>query len=133
MSTALIIAIGYYVILSVGTSIYLKKKVKSGSDFVTGGGHTLAWPLITAGFVLAPLGSGHTLSLWEASAGFGASVLWWGIIGGGLFVPLFLLWFGPWFRRLNVQTFLKGWGRSLARALDGLFQRFFLPSSSASV
>ncbi len=125
MSTALIIAIGYYVILSVGTSIYLKKKVKSGSDFVTGGGHTLAWPLITAGFVLAPLGSGHTLSLWEASAGFGASVLWWGIIGGGLFVPLFLLWFGPWFRRLNVQTFPEGMGKIFGEGIGWLISAVF--------
>ncbi|NLD36391.1 MAG: sodium:solute symporter family protein [Desulfatiglans sp.] len=125
MSTALIIAIGYYVILSVGTSIYLKKKVKSGSDFVTGGGHTLAWPLITAGFVLAPLGSGHTLSLWEASAGFGASVLWWGIIGGGLFVPLFLLWFGPWFRRLHVQTFPEGMGKIFGDGIGWLISAVF--------
>ncbi|MBN1903907.1 MAG: sodium:solute symporter family protein [Deltaproteobacteria bacterium] len=125
MSTALIIAIGYYVILSVGTSIYLKKKVKSGSDFVTGGGHTLAWPLITAGFVLAPLGSGHTLSLWEASAGFGASVLWWGIIGGGLFVPLFLLWFGPWFRRLHVQTFPEGMGKIFGEGIGWVISAVF--------
>ena len=58
---ALIIAISYFLLLSVGTSLWLRKKVKSGSDFVTGGG-TVAWPLVAAGFVLAPLGSGHTLS-----------------------------------------------------------------------
>ena len=104
MSTSLIIAIAYFLVLSVGISLFLRKKVKSGSDFVSGSS-TLAWPLVTAAFVLAPLGSGHTLNLWEAQAGLGASVLWWGIIAGGIFVPLFLLWFGPWFRKLNVQTF----------------------------
>ena len=124
MSTALVIAVAYFLILSVGTSLLLRKKVKSGSDFVTGGGN-LAWPLVMAGFVLAPLGSGHTLSLWEASADMGASVLWWGIISGGLFVPLFLLWFGPWFRRLNVQTFPEGMGKIFGEKIGWLISAVF--------
>jgi solute:Na+ symporter, SSS family len=124
MSTALVIALAYFLILSVGTSLFLKSKIKSGSDFVTGGG-TLAWPLVMAGFVLAPLGSGHTLSLWEASAGLGASVLWWGIISGGLFVPLFVLWFGPWFRRLNVQTFPEGMGKIFGEKIGWLISAVF--------
>jgi solute:Na+ symporter, SSS family len=126
MSTALYIAVGYFLVLSVGTSLYLRKKVKSGSDFVTGGGH-LAWPLVMAGFVLAPLGSGHTLSLWEASASpnMGASVLWWGIISGGIFVPLFLLWFGPWFRRLKVNTFPEGFGKIFGERIGWLISAVF--------
>ena len=124
MSTALIIALAYFLILSLGTSLYLRKRIKSGSDFVTGGG-TLAWPLVTAGFVLAPLGSGHTLSLWEASANMGASVLWWGIISGGIFVPLFVLWFGPWFRRLNVQTFPEGMGKLFGERIGWLISAVF--------
>jgi solute:Na+ symporter, SSS family len=124
MSTALVIAVGYFLILSLGTSLYLRKRVKSGSDFVTGGGH-LAWPLVMAGFVLAPLGSGHTLNLWEASADMGASVLWWGIISGGIFVPLFLLWFGPWFRRLNVQTFPEGFGKIFGEKIGWLISAVF--------
>jgi SSS family solute:Na+ symporter len=124
MSTALVIAIAYFLILSIGTSLWLKKKVKSGTDFVTGGG-TLAWPLVMAGFVLAPLGSGHTLSLWEASADMGASVLWWGIMSGGVFVPLFLLWFGPWFRRLNVQTFPEGMGKIFGERIGWLMSAIF--------
>jgi SSS family solute:Na+ symporter len=124
MYTALIIAIGYFLILSIGTSLYLRKKVKSGSDFLTGSG-ALAWPLVTAGFVLAPLGSGHTLSLWESSANYGASVLWWGMIAGGLFVPLFLLWFGPWFRRLNVQTFPEGIGKIFGKEIGWLISAVF--------
>jgi solute:Na+ symporter, SSS family len=124
MSTALVIALAYFLLLSLGTSLYLRKKVKSGNDFVTGGG-MLAWPLVTAGFVLAPLGSGHTLSLWEASANMGASVLWWGIISGGLFVPLFLLWFGPWFRRLNVQTFPEGMGKLFGERIGWLISAVF--------
>jgi solute:Na+ symporter, SSS family len=124
MSTALVIAVGYFLVLSVGTSILLKRKVKSGNDFVTAGG-SMAWPLVIAGFVLAPLGSGHTLSLWEASASMGASVLWWGIISGGIFVPLFLLWFGPWFRRLNVQTFPEGMGKIFGEKIGWLISAVF--------
>jgi solute:Na+ symporter, SSS family len=124
MSTALIIAVAYFLILSLGTSLYLRKKVKTGSDFVTGGG-TLAWPLVMAGFVLAPLGSGHTLSLWEGSAGMGASVLWWGIMSGGLMCPLFLLWFGPWFRRLNVQTFPEGMGKMFGEKIGWMISAVF--------
>ncbi len=119
MSTALVIALAYFFILSIGTSLLLRKKIKSGSDFVTGGG-TLPWPLIMAAFVLAPLGSGHTLSLWEASSNMGASVLWWGIISGGLFVPLFLLWFGPWFRRMQVQTFPEAMGKIFGERIGWL-------------
>jgi SSS family solute:Na+ symporter len=124
MSTALVIALAYFLVLIVGTSFYLKRKIKSGSDFVTGGG-TMPWFLVTAGFVLAPLGSGHTLSLWEASADMGASVLWWGIISGGIFVPLFLLWFGPWFRRLNVQTFPEGMGKLFGERIGWLISAVF--------
>lgn len=124
MSTALVIAIGYFLLLSFGTSLLLKKKIKSGSDFVTAGG-TLPWPLVIAGFVLAPLGSGHTLSLWESSADMGASVLWWGILSGGVFVPLFLLWFGPWFRRLQVQTFPEGMGKIFGERIGWLISAVF--------
>ncbi len=124
MSTALIIAIAYFLILSLGTSIFLKSKVKSGKDFVTGGG-TLAWPLVTAGFVLAPLGSGHTLNMWQDSYRMGASVLWWGMISGGIFVPLFLLWFGPWFRRLNVQTFPEGMSKIFGEKIGWLIAAVF--------
>jgi SSS family solute:Na+ symporter len=124
MSTALVIALGYFLVLSLGTSFFLRKKIKSGSDFVTGGGK-LPWPLVMAGFVLAPLGSGHTISLSEQSAAMGASVLWWGIISGGLFVPLFVLWFGPWFRRLNVQTFPEGMGKIFGEKIGWLISAVF--------
>ncbi len=124
MSTSLIIAIAYFLILSLGTSLFLGRKVKSGTDLVTGSSK-LPWPLVTAAFVLAPLGSGHTFALWEAQAGLGASVLWWGIIGGGIFVPLFLLWFGPWFRQLNVQTFPEGIGKIFGENIGWLIAAVF--------
>ena len=121
---ALVIAVAYFLILSIGVSFFLRKKVKSGSDFVTGGGQ-LAWPLVTAAFVLAPLGSGHTFSLWQSSADLGASVLWWGMISGGVFVPLFLLWFGPWFRRLDVKTFPEGMGKLFGEKIGWLISAVF--------
>ena len=124
MSTALIIAIAYFLILSLGTSLLLGKKVKSGSDLVTGSSK-LAWPLVTAAFVLAPLGSGHTLNLWQAQAGLGASVLWWGIIAGGIFVPLFMLWFGPWFRQLKTQTFPEAMGKIFGENIGWLIAAVF--------
>ncbi len=124
MSTSLIIAIAYFLILSVGIGFFLRKKVKSGSDLVTGSS-TLAWPLVTAGFVLAPLGAGHTFNLWQYQADMGASVLWWGMIAGGIFVPLFLLWFGPWFRRLKVQTFPEGMGKIFGENIGWLIAAIF--------
>ena len=125
MSTSLIIAVAYFLILSVGISLFLRKKVKSGSDLVTGSS-TLAWPLVTAGFVLGPLGAGHTFNLWQFQADWGgASVLWWGMIAGGIFVPLFLLWFGPWFRRLEVQTFPEGMGKIFGKNIGWLIAAVF--------
>jgi SSS family solute:Na+ symporter len=55
-------------------------------------------------FVLIPLGSGHTLSLWESAPTLGASVMWWGIVTGGIFLPLMMLWFGPWVRQTGLNT-----------------------------
>ena len=124
MSPALVAAITYFVVLSVVVSLWARKRVKTGSDFVTGGG-SLAWPLVMAGFVLAPLGAGHTLSLWEQSSSLGAAVLWWGIMSGGLMVPLFLLWFGPWFRRLKVQTFPEGMGKLFGEKIGWVISAVF--------
>ena len=124
MSIPLVIAITYFVVLSAGISLWARKRVKSGRDFVTGGG-SLPWPLVMAGFVLAPLGAGHTLSLWESSDGMGVAVLWWGIMSGSLMVPLFLLWFGPWFRRLKVQTFPEGMGKLFGEKIGWVISAVF--------
>jgi SSS family solute:Na+ symporter len=55
----------------------------------------------------------------------GASVLWWGIMSGGIFCPLFLLWFGPWFRRLQVQTFPEGMGKMFGERIGWLISAVF--------
>ena len=124
MSIALMIAIAYFFVLSAGVSLWARRRVKTGVDFVTGGG-SLAWPLVMTGFVLAPLGAGHTLSLWESSSSMGAAVLWWGIMSGGIMVPLFLLWFGPWFRRLKVQTFPEGMGKIFGEKIGWVISAVF--------
>jgi SSS family solute:Na+ symporter len=64
----------------------------------------MGWVLITFAFTLIPLGSGHTMSLWESAPTLGASVMWWGIITGGIFLPIMMLWFGPWVRQTGLNT-----------------------------
>ncbi|MGL5515055.1 MAG: sodium:solute symporter family protein [Sporomusa sp.] len=99
----LAIAVIYYVVLIGAVGIITRKRTKSASDFVNASGG-LSWVMVTFAFVLIPLGSGHTLSLWESAPALGASVMWWGIITGGVFLPLMMLWFGPWVRRTKLQT-----------------------------
>ncbi|MCL6477472.1 MAG: hypothetical protein K6T65_03575 [Peptococcaceae bacterium] len=100
----IIIAVVYFLLLTVVFGIWFTRRIKVLDDF-TRAGQSLSWPLVMFGFTLLPLGAGHTLSLWEASAGLGASVLWWSILAGGVFVPLMMLWLGPTIRGLKVQTF----------------------------
>ena len=99
----LAIALAYYVILLVVVGYICKKKIKTSSDFTKASGG-LSWVMVTFGFVLIPLGAGHTISLWESAPGLGASVMWWGILTGGVFLPLMMLWFGPWVRRTGLNT-----------------------------
>lgn len=99
----LAIALAYYVILLVVVGYICKRKIKTSSDFTKASGG-LSWIMVTFGFVLIPLGAGHTISLWESAPGLGASVMWWGIITGGIFLPLMMLWFGPWVRRTGLNT-----------------------------
>ncbi len=104
MSSPIIYAAIYFIIVVFGSCFYFRGKVKNVDDFTTGG-KTLKWYMVASGLALIPLGSGHTMNLWEASAGLGAGVLFWPVIVGGIFLPLATLWFGPWLRELNVQTF----------------------------
>jgi SSS family solute:Na+ symporter len=46
-------------------------------------------------------------------------------MSGGVFVPLFLLWFGPWFRRLNVQTFPEGMGKIFGEKIGWVISIIF--------
>jgi SSS family solute:Na+ symporter len=104
MSSPLIYAILYFVIVIGATSFYFRGKVKNIDDFQTGG-KTLNWVMVAFGVSLIPLGSGHTMNLWEAQAGMGTAVLWWSITVGAFFLPPLLLWFGPWLRELGVSSF----------------------------
>lgn len=99
----LAIALAYYVILIAIVGYLSKKRVKTANDFTKASGG-LSWVMVCFGFVLIPLGAGHTLSLWESAPNYGASVMWWGIITGGIFLPLMCLWFGPWARQTGLST-----------------------------
>lgn len=106
----IIITIVYFLFLSIFFGLKAKKKVSSGKQFFTAAGQ-LGWFAVMCTFTLSPLGGGHTTSLWQMQAGMGLSVAWWGILSGGIFVPIFMLWFGPMFRRLKVQTFPQALGK----------------------
>jgi SSS family solute:Na+ symporter len=100
---AWIIAVAYFVIISVAVGVYTRRKVKNVSDF-TKASQGMSWVMVVFAFTLIPLGAGHTLSLWESAPALGASVMWWGIITGGIFLPLMMLWFGPWVRQTGLNT-----------------------------
>lgn len=105
----IIITVVYFVFFSVLFGIMARRKVKSGKDYFLAS-NRLGWFAVMCTFVLAPLGGGHTTALIEQS-GMGVAVLWWGILAGGVFVPIFLCWFGPWIRRLGVDTFPQALGK----------------------
>ena len=96
--TPILIAVGYFVVLSVVIGVYTTRKTKSSKDFMKSS-QGLGWVMMAFAFTLIPLGAGHTLSLWEAAPGLGASVMWWGIITGGIFLPIMMLWLGPIVRK----------------------------------
>ena len=120
---ALAIAVVYFAALIIVASLYAKKKVKTAEDFANAGGG-LGWIMVTFSFVLAPLGSGHTMSLWQKAAGaggaaidgynismfaaeggaIGAGAMWWAIGAGAIFLPIAMLWIGPMYKRIGAPT-----------------------------
>jgi SSS family solute:Na+ symporter len=104
LAKPVIIAIGYFAVLIIISSVLTSRKVKSAKDF-TDSTQGLGWLMICFGFVLAPLGAGHTMNLWETATGpIGAAAMWWAIGAGGIFLPLATLWYGPWFRQSGCST-----------------------------
>ena len=108
---ALVIAVVYFAVLIIMGAVYSKKKVKSAEDFANAGGG-LGWVMVTFSFVLAPLGSGHTMSLWEKAAGggftdwsafsgIGTGACWWAIGAGAVFLPIAMLWIGPLYKKIG--------------------------------
>lgn len=112
----ILIAVGYFGFFSILFGIRSRKKAHleangaGNKDFFTASGQ-LGWLAVMCSFVLAPLGGGHTTSLYQSQASMGVAVAWWGILAGGIFVPVFLLWFGPMFRKLHVATFPQALGK----------------------
>ena len=114
-----IIAVAYFVILTLVVGFYAKRKTRSASDF-TKSSQGLGWVMMAFAFTLVPLGAGHTLSLWEAAPGLGASVMWWGIITGGIFLPIMMLWLGPIVRQSGCNNIPE----ILEKVIDVRFGRF---------
>lgn len=109
---ALVIAVAYFVVIIVIATLYSKRKVKNASDFANAGG-ALSWFQVTFIFVLAPLGSGHTMSLWQKAAGggdfavgdmIGTGAMWWPIGAGAIFLPIAMLWLGPLYKKIGAPT-----------------------------
>ena len=109
---ALGIAVAYFVIIIVIATLYTRRKVKNASDFANAGG-ALGWFQVTFIFVLAPLGSGHTMSQWQKAAGggdfglgdmIGTGAMWWAIGAGAIFLPIAMLWIGPLYKRIGAPT-----------------------------
>jgi len=106
----IIIALVYFGFFSIFFGLRAKRRVSTSKDFFTASGQ-LGWVAVMCTFALTPLGGGHTSSLWQAQAGMGMGAAWWGITSGGFMIPIFLLWFGPMFRKLKVQTFPQALGK----------------------
>jgi SSS family solute:Na+ symporter len=106
----ILIAVAYFVFFGVIFGMQSRRQLTDSKDFFTAS-NRLGWFAVMCSFTLAPLGGGHTTSLIEQQAAMGVSVLWWGILAGGVYVPVFLLWFGPWFKRLKVDTFPQALGK----------------------
>lgn len=111
---ALVIALVYFAALIIVASLYSRKKVQTAEDFANAGGG-MGWIMVTFSFVLAPLGSGHTMSLWEKAAGggftdwaafngIGTGACWWAIGAGGVFLPIAMLWIGPLYKKIGAPT-----------------------------
>jgi len=83
------------------------------------GNQNVGWILVAVTLSLIPHGSGHTMSLWESASRLGVSVYWWAILAGGAFIPLLLLWFGPWVRETGANTVVE-----VSEKLYGLKMRY---------
>lgn len=104
----LAVALIYFAVLIIGAGIITVRKVKSSGDFTaaTGAGGMGGWFVVMCTFVLIPLGSGHSMSLWEMATvgGMGAGALLWAIAVGAIFLPIMMLFFGPLVRRTGFKT-----------------------------
>ncbi|MCD7946747.1 MAG: hypothetical protein LUG13_00400 [Oscillospiraceae bacterium] len=121
---ALAVALIYFVLITVLSIVQSRRSVKSAKDF-TKAGDGMSWLLVTFSFVLVPLGSGHTLSLWEtATSGIGASAIWWAVGAGAIFLPLMMLWLGPWVRDTRLNTMPEIIEKMFGRGLGSLHAAF---------
>ncbi|MCL2110823.1 MAG: hypothetical protein FWH32_00940 [Clostridiales bacterium] len=84
----------YFLAITIIFGMIARKKTRSAKDFLKSG-QGFGWIMMAFAFSLLPLGAGNTLSLWESAPVLGASVLWWAIVAGGLFIPVMMMFLGP--------------------------------------
>ncbi|MCL2493327.1 MAG: hypothetical protein FWF33_04715, partial [Clostridiales bacterium] len=106
MQLPIIIAAVYFVVLIVLANVFTHSKSKSMQGFMKGN-QSVGWVMVAVTLSLIPHGAGHTMSLWESASTMGVSVYWWAIIAGGAFIPMLLLWFGPWVRETGAETVVE--------------------------
>jgi SSS family solute:Na+ symporter len=125
----LAIALIYFGVLIIGAGIITSRRVKTTNDFTaaeSSGGMT--WIFVTCTFVLIPLGSGHSMSLWEmAVGGMGSGALLWAVAVGALFLPIMMLFMGPLARNTGYKTFPE-----ITKAMYGRGFSWFHASVSVS-
>jgi SSS family solute:Na+ symporter len=124
----LIVALIYFVVLIIGAGILSRKRIKSTDDF-TNASRSLAWPMVMTTFAIIPLGSGHSMSLWQQAIGpLGGNAAWWGLAVGAIIVPLMMLWTGPLARWTGFRTFPE-----ITKAMYGrAFSQFHAAVTTAS-
>ncbi|MDR3294547.1 MAG: hypothetical protein LBT26_01780 [Clostridiales Family XIII bacterium] len=125
----LAVALIYFLVLIVGAGLVTMRRVKTTGDFTsaqsTGG---MSWIFVTCTFVLIPLGSGHSMSLWEQSLGpLGGGALLWALAVGAIFIPIMMLFMGPLARSTGYKTFPE-----ITKAMYGRGFGWFHAAISAS-
>ncbi|MDR3364216.1 MAG: hypothetical protein LBS91_04620 [Clostridiales Family XIII bacterium] len=103
----LAVALIYFAVLIIGAGVVTMRRVKTSGDFTAAEGQGgMTWIFITCTFVLIPLGSGHSMSLWEQSYGpLGGGALLWALAVGAIFLPIMMIWMGPLARSTGYKTF----------------------------
>ncbi|MDR1572657.1 MAG: hypothetical protein LBS32_09040 [Clostridiales Family XIII bacterium] len=126
----LAVALIYFGVLIIGAGIITSRRVKTSQDFTnaaSSGG--MSWIFVTCTFVLIPLGSGHSMSLWEMGTvgGMGSGALLWAVAVGALFLPIMMLFMGPLARSTGYKTFPE-----ITKAMYGRGFSWFHASVSVS-
>ncbi|MEM1514439.1 MAG: hypothetical protein QXH24_00040 [Candidatus Bathyarchaeia archaeon] len=93
-----IYSIVIFAAICIGYGIYLARRLRGSSDFLAAS-KALPWYAVAMGVALSPLGSGHTIGMWETGYLAGLMAVWFSICFGALFMPWCFYGLGSWIRR----------------------------------